>query len=291
MKMKFYKWLLTKGHPERSSKEHTGNIIRFEQWAKQENYTGIEQMNYNELLGYVQEQKKKNLKPQTINIRLNSITKYYDYLKEQGERENNPARRLRIKKEGRRVLKDLLSSDQLDNLYEQYVQREKFREEKHKQLHQRNVVILGMMIYQAVHSGELKKMEIKDIDLQSGTIYIPGTARSNSRKLKLEAHQIIPLNNYVNNVREKLLPKEDELIKGNTHNIINWLLIELRTINPQIRNAQQIRASVIMLWLKLHNIRKTQYMIGHKHISSTEKYREEDLEGLQKQLLKYHPFS
>jgi site-specific recombinase XerD len=291
MKEKFYNWLLSKGLTERSSREHNSNIKRFTLWAKEENYININELNYNEFLGYAQHLKKTNLKPQSINIRFNSITKYYDYQKEEGVRDDNLARRLRIKKEGRRILKNIFSMNQLEEIYMQYTHKNKFREESHKNLHQRNVVILGLMIYQAIHSGELKKIETSDINLVESKIYIPSTARSNSREIKLQANQIIPLHIYLNETREKLQPKENYLINGNTHNIVNWLIKDLIKTNPQLRNAQQIRASVFMHWLKLHGIRKVQYLCGHKHISSTEQYREQDLEGLQKQLMKYHPFS
>ena len=181
--------------------------------------------------------------------------------------------------------------NQLEEMYMQYTHKNKFREESHKNLHQRNVVILGLMIYQAIHSGELKRIETSDINLVESKIYIPSTARSNSREIKLQANQIIPLHIYLNETRERLQPKEQYLINGNTHNIRSWLIKDLIKTNPQLRNAQQIRASVFMHWLKLHGIRKVQYLCGHKHISSTEQYREQDLEGLQKQLMKYHPFS
>ena len=288
--MNFYTWLLSNGLTLRSSLEHEKNIQRFAAWAEQENYTNILHLNYNELLGYMQHLKAKELKPQTINIRLISITKYYDYLKEQGAREDNPARRLRVRKPGKRIIKDVIPLEQLETLYRQYIQRGKNKEVKHKLSYQRNVLILGMMIYQGIHSGELRKMELQDINITEGSIYIPATSRSNSRTMKLQALQIIPVNSYLNEVREKLNPRENELIPGNVNNIINWLIGELKNIDPQIKNAAQIRASVIMHWIKLYNIRQVQYLCGHKHISSTERYKEEDLEGLQKQLNKYHPF-
>ena len=44
-----------------------------------------------------------------------------------------------------------------------------------------------------------------------------------------------------------------------------------------------------MNWIKHNNIREVQYLAGHKHISSTEKYRQQEVETLQKSLEKYHP--
>jgi integrase/recombinase XerD len=51
----------------------------------------------------------------------------------------------------------------------------------------------------------------------------------------------------------------------------------------------EIRASVITNWLQHYNLREVQYMAGHKFVSSTERYRTDNLEDLQKELEKYHP--
>ncbi len=58
---------------------------------------------------------------------------------------------------------------------------------------------------------------------------------------------------------------------------------------PDIKNAKQIRFSVITNWLKTKDLRIVQYMAGHKWISSTERYQTTYLENLQNELKKYHP--
>ncbi|WP_235208378.1 integrase [Saccharicrinis fermentans] len=58
---------------------------------------------------------------------------------------------------------------------------------------------------------------------------------------------------------------------------------------PRLNNIAQIRALVITNWLQHYNLREVQYMAGHKYVSSTEKYRMDNLEDLQKELEKYHP--
>jgi hypothetical protein len=114
--------------------------------------------------------------------------------------------------------------------------------------------------------------EVNHINLNEGIIYIPSTARSNSRTLKLSTPQILTLHTYIHGgTRDKLKPTADELLPGNTHNIVNLLTEELKGINPQIKNALHIRASVILHWLRQHNKRQVQYMAGHKYIGSTEK--------------------
>ena len=69
----------------------------------------------------------------------------------------------------------------------------------------------------------------------------------------------------------------------------NDLFKTLKQINHTAKNALQIRASVIALWLKQYNIREVQYMAGHRYISSTERYLQDDLEGLQEMIERLHP--
>lgn len=65
---------------------------------------------------------------------------------------------------------------------------------------------------------------------------------------------------------------------------------EPQGINPAITNALHIRGSVIIGWLKLHNKRQVQYLAGHKFVSSTEAYAIQEMNTLQDDLSKHHPF-
>jgi hypothetical protein len=58
---------------------------------------------------------------------------------------------------------------------------------------------------------------------------------------------------------------------------------------PRLKSMAQIRALVITNWPQQHNLREVQYMVGHKYVSSTQRYRTDNLEDLQKELEKYHP--
>lgn len=133
-------------------------------------------------------------------------------------------------------------------------------------------------------------METDHINLHAGTVYIPSTARSNSRQLPLSFMQVLPLNRYLTEIRPLLQPKSEELIPGNVSNLLSLMMPGLQKINPSIRNALHIRASVILHWLTLHNKREVQYKAGHKYISSTERYVRQEMGSLTDQLAKYHPF-
>jgi integrase/recombinase XerD len=163
-----------------------------------------------------------------------------------------------------------------------------------KLLHQRNTVILGLMIYQGLDSGEIASLETGHVNLSEGKIYIPSGRKSNSRTLKLQANQILPLKTYLEETRRELLEKRNlqssHLFPINkSSDMICKIVKTVKSIYPEIKDSRQIRASVLMNWLKINNIRQVQYMAGHKSIRSTESYRSQDLTDLAKQLELFHP--
>ncbi|OEK09122.1 hypothetical protein A8C32_13505 [Flavivirga aquatica] len=64
---------------------------------------------------------------------------------------------------------------------------------------------------------------------------------------------------------------------------------ELKEINNSFTDVKQIRTSVIIHWLKQNGLRKAQYLTGHKYISSTERYQQDDLESLHETINNFHP--
>jgi hypothetical protein len=67
------------------------------------------------------------------------------------------------------------------------------------------------------------------------------------------------------------------------------LVKTLKTKHPKLKDIKQIRTSVIVNWLKIYNLRKTQYLAGHRYVSSTEKYQINNIEALQDEIKRYHP--
>ena len=284
----FKRYLQQQKLKSRTIEEHSKNVGYFESWLKQEDYGTGTTIQYADLLSYIQFEKEKGITPATINLRLSSIKYYFEYLKSIGEVVKNPAKTIRVKGTINTIIENSLSTPELETLYQQYAQ---LAVPDHLEIiHKRSVVILGLMIWQGVHSGELQKMEISHVDLNNASVYIPSTNQSNSRQIRINSKQLLSLHEYVSAVRILLKPKGNELIAGSVRNHVQRVLQEIQGINPMIRNAQQIRGSVIINWLKQHSKRQVQYMAGHKYISSTEKYEQQEIDSLKDVLSKHHPF-
>lgn len=289
----FEKYLRQNKLMESTVRGHLQDMERFKKWCKKRNINYIN-ADYNELLEFIRETRARGVSKSSINIHLNSISKYYDYLIETGQKtvtlsgvEANPAKDFRLKNTGKKVLQHLLTTQELEEIYISYANKPEwsFSKEKSKQSHLRNTVILGLMIYQGIQTQELKKIEKNHLNLLQGTIYIPSSCRSAGRILKLNAKQIIPIQQYLQSTGTN----QERLFNCKINPVVFWLMTTLRKENEKIKEAGQIRSSVIINWLRQHNIRQVQYMAGHKHIGSTERYKQEDLQDLQLQLNLFHP--
>lgn len=281
----FNYYLKKQGLAQSSIEEHERNLFRFEAWMLGSKRSSIAEISYTDLLEYVHYLKDRFLTVGTINIRLNTLKKYYEFLKEEKLVEVNPARHLHIKGRMKKVIMGALTTSDLDRIYASYSEAKTcYREAKHRSAHKRDIVILGLLLWQGLESKELGRLERSHINLKAGTIYIPSTSRSNSRALRLDSRQVVVLQEYLNETTT------EKLFNCNPYDTIQSIIRSLKKINPEVRNAAHIRASVLLEWLKRYNKREVQYMAGHRHIGSTEYYQVQELSGLAEQLNKYHPF-
>lgn len=283
----FSAYLRAKHLSKTTISEHELNVKRFKRWAKTK-YPEADGLSYTDLMAYISEEKERGVGLASINLRLNSISKYYAYLQSEGLRPDNPAIRLRVKNPHQKVKVNLLKPEELQALYENYKTRTSYREDSHKQIHERNTILLGLIVFQGLDVSTLRNLECEHINFDRGTIYAPSTKRSAHRHLALMPFQTIPLHTYVMAQQQK---QETKLFTCHLSNTLTYMLKELKTQNRQLKNIGQLRASVITNWIKQESIRKAQYMAGHRHISSTEHYRTVDMENLQIALLKYHPIN
>jgi site-specific recombinase XerD len=281
----FYLYLRSNEFNETTSQEHIRNLIHLTNWITSTHRTAIERLTYIELLEYVQYLRGNGLSVGTINNRLNTIRKYYEHLKEEGIIERNPAKRIIVKNDTQKVVKDALSSQELESLYQSYQSFITSSTRAHFS-GVRDIAIVGLILFQGIVKRELEKMQIEHINLNKGIIYVPKTSKSNGRELALHNVQVLSIHKYL----EVLPVSQVKLFNCTMTNKLPQLSSELKALNSTVQNLQHIRASIILSWLKKHDKRQVQYMIGHKWISSTENYEVQDIDGLSDLLKMYHPF-
>ncbi len=212
---------------------------------------------------------------------------------EENYREQNIIKELNIKGVKKTIITNFLEFEELEDLYYSYPTN------KGKEIaRKRNKIILGLLVYQGLNTRDLQLLEVENIQLYKGKINIPGTKKSNAREIELKPFQLMEFMEYINEVRPRILRETNKATEQlllpigrsfKLHNTVHKLAKELKEINQNFMDVKQIRTSVIISWLRQYNLRKAQYLAGHKYISSTEKYVQDDLESLHETINTYHP--
>ena len=292
----FIQYRLKNGYSEKTIKTQNHHVKSFLNWCIVQSIT-TENISYNEALKFINHERSRNISSASVIRALNSVKIYFDYLVESKAIQHNIIRQIKLRNEGKKALPELLTTQQLETIYHSFsnVPEWSYKTATAKLLHQRNTVILGLLVYQGLDSGEVAKLETTHINLAEGKIYIPSGRSSNARTLKLQAVQILPFKTYIEETRPKLHEKRQQqtpyLFPSKKYSDMICKIVEQtkKIGHPELKDTRQIRASVIMNWLKTNNIRQVQYMAGHKNIRSTEQYRNQDLTDLTKQLELFHP--
>jgi integrase/recombinase XerD len=264
----------------------------------------LEEICYQDAMMFIQWSSKHGASQKTIANYLSHIKKFYQFLISEGAVKENPVAHIKVQGIKRKVYHDILNTEELHQLYQQYpttIEHEPGKiippQQKNILSRRRNKVILSLLIYQGLRVEEVAAINLQDLQLREGKITIHAQRRTAARTMKLESHQVYELMDYIHEIRKQFLEVHATASKlflqwndsENFHNITQQMLKNLRKINSRIKNCDQIRASVITQWLKQYDIRKVQYLAGHKYVSSTEEYKANNIDELQDDITKYHP--
>ncbi len=271
----------------------TTELYLFEIMNFLSNHPNAGKYKQSEVLQYIGQLRDKGFQPATINRKLASIKSFYRYLVVSGKRKDNPVRYLYLKYKTKRdiQLQDLLDEGELELLLE--------RKERYQILKNRNYVIISLLVYQGLRIRELDQLLLKDVDLEKGKIKIRKQAKSNGRDLYLKEEQKTFFEKYIKEDREKILENRESgyllVTKINTRmsgeDITKHVISSYRNYIPEKKiNPMIIRQSVITNLLKKgKDIRLVQVFAGHRYPDTTEKYKQNNVDELQREIEKYHP--
>lgn len=258
------------------------------------NYPNAAGAVYKDVVRYIGTLRSRYSNASTLNRILCSIKAYYDFLCYTGERSDNPARSIRLRDQRSRdiQLQDLFTSQELEGLLN--------RKERYNNLYYRNRVLMSLLICQALQPAELEALQVQDINPGTGSIYIRSGITTNQRELSLRPEQVLLFYQYIHEIREKLLGgnASGALLIGirgepmKAEDITKHVQRSYKGLYPGRRiTTQTIRQSVIADLLRAgHDLSLVQGFAGHRYPSSTERYRQSDIETLQAAVNKYHPF-
>ncbi len=284
--MSFEYYLKRKKLAPSSIESYQGQVQSFVRWIESQ---GLEKedLRYLEILQYIDHCRDKGNSQRTIKHQIRIIKYWLDYHFKYLR--PNPCHGIHIKDHGRLLSSPLLNEVQINELYRSYPQS--------TIMDIRNKVILGLMCYQALHSGQIINLLMEDVKMEYQAIVIRKTIKSNARSLPISDQQKPVLAKYVEGTRAAILKKNSSarlIVRPGPNqqlrNTLQYFVKLLKKRYPIYKNPHQLRASVISNWLKHFNLREVQKMVGHKYVSSTERYLVSHVDELQKSLDQKHPW-
>jgi len=283
-------YLKYKRYTERTIQNKLGHLKHYTDWLEQEHLEMI-QCTYTDIMSFVKQMQRDGRSIASQNLHLRAIRQLYEGLILNEKATYNPVTNLRIRGDIERIPHNLLSPEQLQAIYDSYKPQTDYQ--------LRNKVILGLYINQALIRTEINRLEVQDLSLTKGTVRIRKNIKLAERILPLAAHQVLAMQEYISTVRPQLLKQSDfekgdrlffTYANGQTVNeALKKLLHIIQKKHPELKSLQQIRSSVLATWIKEKPIREAQYLAGHTHIKSTQRYRDVNMQDLQASLNEYHP--
>ena len=241
----------------------------------------VESANYSDVLSYIELLRMRGLHAKSLRNHLSAIKVFFDWLQTSGQREDHPCARL--------VLRDPVDRRlQLDGLYtSEQMSRwlDANRDRKRR-------VAAGLLVHQALMSGEAVRVQVADVDLLAGTIYVTGGGKTASRTLSLKASQVLELKDYL--TKDRKGAKTKALLLTKTGLAVGAASLN-KLVNAGIKEAEKltplrVRQSVIAGLLEAgHDVRIVQAFAGHKTATATEQYRVSGLKELAEAVRKLHP--
>ena len=310
----FTAYLESKGLAERTQKEYLAATKRFFTWAKKEDI----QVTKPDILKHLEYLKNKGLQNISRQNRLIALNHYFTFLYKREQIAVNPCLLLKIRGTNKKQLyHKLYTPEELEQLFDSYYQLfiRGYDDSHHRHEGQRhysalyrgrNALIVSIMFNQGTNTREIENIKTDDINLEKAVLKIRGGKRLKDRVLPLKASQIGLFINYLQNIRPQILEyqtkESDKLFlplpaisykktdNDMSTGIFKPITDQIKTIDKQFINFQQIRTSVITFWIKTQGLRKAQHLAGHSYISTTEKYLSNDIDNLTDDINKLHPF-
>jgi integrase/recombinase XerD len=261
------------------------SVAKFLAWLDEEQVSPAA-FHYNDLMAFMQHIQEQGGSKRTLSGHLTAIRHYCGWLIQEKQRADNPAAGVFIKGLSRSIPVNLLTTEEMDQLYQQY--------QIQLSVSLGNKIMLGLLVYQGITVAELARLKAHHFLIKDGRVIIRATHHTNERTLILQAHQMHLLQAYLKTNRQKegylfIEGRKRQVSEHNINNRLQYMFGQLRQLNPKVTSAKQFRMSVITSWLKKQSLREVQYLAGHKYVSSTSRYQTTNLDDLQQALKDHHP--
>lgn len=231
--------------------------------------------------------KAAGLSAATRARRLSTVRSFLRFLREEGDRSDDPARRV-VSPRRRRPLPRVLSESDVESLLA-------VRGDGPKELRDRTM--LEVLYATGLRVTELVSLRSSQVDRRRGLVRVVGKGNS-ERVVPLGRTALAILEHYLDEVRPHLAAKSDALFPGPSGKPLSrqmfWILLRRRAVQAGI-SADRLSPHVLRHSFATHlvehgaDLRTVQMLLGHSDISTTEIYTHVARERLRQLYDHHHP--
>ena len=280
--------LAVRGLSPRTVEAYLSDLEDLEQWMARQDRGPVEEVTEEDLSGWLRAAALAGLTPSTRSRRLSAARALARHLREEGRREDDPARRLEPPRR-RRSLPRVLSGEEVERLIE--------APDVATPRGQRDRAMIEVLYATGVRVSELVAMKVSDLDLRRGLARVVGKG-SRERIVPLGRAALEALGTYLEGGRPRLAPRGEVLFPGRGGRPLTrqgfWLI--LRRLAPRAGiAAERISPHVVRHSFATHlvehgaDLRTVQSLLGHRDISTTEIYTHVARERLRRLYDAHHP--
>jgi integrase/recombinase XerD len=279
----FKNYLIKQGYTNELAQDKINYVQHYLSWLRT-HHLEMEQIRYADVMNYIGQLQQEGNSPHQQNRRLLAIETYYTF-----RQLPSSVQGLRVKVR-QSTLKPVLELQELESVYHHY-----------EPWHDVAQLMLSLVVWQALERDDILRIELQDINLTKGQLYIKSHHQRQARYMKLEAHQIMQLHDYITATKAKREKEKHERLILSLTPSRNSLLTTWRRLNQEvvqqahsklnisIRNLEHLRQSRLAQWVKQYGLRQAQYLGGFKSVRGVEYYQTQSLKDLQQQLEQCHP--
>lgn len=247
----------------------------------------VAQADERQIESWLREAKSAGLSAATRARRLSAVRTFLRYLRDEGERTDDPAHRLSAPRR-RRPLPRVLSEIEVEALLQAPATDPRT---------QRDQAMIELLYATGLRVSELVGLTTRQLDLKRGLVRVIGKG-SSERVVPLGRNALRALTTYLDEARAVLRPRGDTLFPGRGGRPLTrqmfWLLIRKRGALVGI-DARRLSPHVLRHSFATHlvehgaDLRTVQTLLGHRDISTTEIYTHVARERLRALYDTHHP--
>lgn len=247
----------------------------------------IQDANYQDIRNWMVFLLEKNISARSVNRKLASLKAYFKFLKNKGEIEKDPTKKIIAPKISKK-LPEFIPKNQLDFLFDTFDFPMDFES-------QRDKMIFVLLYATGIRKSELINLKVADIDFYNETIKVLGKG---NKERKIPYHNFLKSNlkPYIELLEEKFgldsyllrTKKGDPLYPVLVNRILKKYLHGLTSVKQ--KSAHVFRHSFATHLLdegaELNAIKE---LLGHSSLAATQVYTHNSIEKLKKVYQQAHP--